>query len=177
MATKEKQKSRQNSFANAPKEEAAKLERIVGHTTGLVDDLKSWFELKIEFVLLEFKEDLKSTGKQFAYQAGFIGVMIVAGLFGLIALGFGLGAWLGHPAWGFLAVTGLLMVVAFIIKWIGDRIKAAASTQDTYDLSVETNPAKLQQGKNGKAPEKLGVKDPTLLKTPQHESDNHGKDQ
>ncbi len=114
---------------------------------------------------------------QFAYQAGFIAVLLVAALFGLTALGFGLGAWLGHPAWGFLAVTGLLIVVAFIIKWIGDRVKAASNKDSKYELSVDSGPAKLSENGNGKAPERLASKDPSLLKTPQHESDNHGKDQ
>ncbi|MEM7348998.1 MAG: hypothetical protein AAF485_32620, partial [Chloroflexota bacterium] len=95
MATKHKDTDRKGPLSEQPQEDAAKLERIVGHTTGLVDDLKSWFELKIEFVLLEFKEELKATGKQFAYQAAFGAVLLIAGLFGLVALGFGLGEWLG----------------------------------------------------------------------------------
>jgi hypothetical protein len=36
----------------------------------------------------------------------------VALLFLLTALAFGLGAWLGHPAWGFLIVAGVLFLIA-----------------------------------------------------------------
>ncbi|MFK7846463.1 MAG: phage holin family protein [Rhodothermales bacterium] len=145
MRIKEKQKAKQQAADNSVKEEAAKIDRIAGHTTGLVEDLKSWFELKMEFVLLDFKEEIKSTGLQFAYQAGFFAVLLLAVLFGLTALSFGLGAWLGHPGWGFLSVTGLLVIIALIVKWWGDRANAKKGKVKSYSYSVEEEQRKLSE--------------------------------
>ncbi len=172
MSTKEKQK---RTSEDTSREDPAKIERIAGHTAGLVADLKSWLELKIEFVLLDVKEEMKAAGMQAAYQAGFFAVLLVAGLFALIALAFGLGTWLGNPAWGFLAVTGLLVAVAFIVRWVGKR-KNAAKEAATYDLRVDDAPPKLTE--NGASTPSSG-QSPQLkpLKTPELTTDNHAKDQ
>ncbi|MEM8487930.1 MAG: phage holin family protein [Bacteroidota bacterium] len=173
MSTKEKQK---HTSEQGTREDPAKIERIAGHTAGLVEDLKSWLELKIEFVLLDVKEEMKATGMQAAYQVGFFAVLLVAGLFGLIALAFGLGTWLGNPAWGFLAVTGLLVLVAFIVKWVGKR-KGTAKEAATYDLRVDDAPPKLS---GDGAPEPLAGQPPQQLKplkTSELTTDNHAKDQ
>lgn len=136
-STKEQHQNGRRVFDKEPAEEAAKIERIAGHTAGLVDDLKSWFELKIEFVLLDFKEEMKSTGLQFAYQVGALVVLLVAVFFGLVALALGLGVWLGHAAWGFLAVMGLLVLVALGIKWFGDRAKKRKKgPEDVYPQDI-----------------------------------------
>lgn len=178
-------KRRKHAFAKTSGEETAKIERIAGHTAGLVEDLKSWFELKIEFVVLEFKEEIKTAGLQFAYQAGFIAIMLIAALFALTALAFGLGAWLGHPGWGFLVVTGLLMVAALLIKWIGDRKKqkgkAAEIVHQVVDKQQKLPAAPAETSANGQA-----HKQPALLETTQPASSvsghskppsEHGKDQ
>lgn len=143
MSIKEKEK--QQAFDHSVKDEAAKIERIAGHTTGLVEDLKAWFELKMEFVLLDFKEEIKSTGMQFAYQGAFFAVLLVAGLFGLTALSFGLGVLLGHPGWGFLSVSGLLIVIAFIVKWLGNRANAVKGKVKSYSYSVKEEQQKLSE--------------------------------
>ncbi len=173
MSTREKQ---QHASQDAAKEDPAKMERIAGHTAGLVEDLKSWLELKIEFVLLDVKEEMKATGMQAAYQAGFFAVLMIAGLFGLFALAFGLGTWLGNPAWGFLAVTGLLVVVAFIVRWVGQRKKATKDAA-AYDISI--NDGKPELIENG-TPKSIRAKDPQQLKslkTSELTTDNHAKDQ
>ncbi len=168
-------KGRKHTFSHSPGEDAAKIERIAGHTAGLVEDLKSWFELKIEFVVLEFKEEIRSAGLQFAYHAGFIAVMLIAALFALTALAFGLGAWLGHPGWGFLAVTGLLVVVAFVMKWIGDnKKKEGKATSHVHQVKDEQQklppaPSSARTTSNGHS-----QKEPALLETPQPSSPIHG---
>ena len=89
-----------------------KIERIAQHSRGLVDDLKTWVELKIQHTKLQIKEELEErrTDLTLVAAAGFFGLL--GFLFGLVALALGLGAWLGHPGWGFLVVTILLFVVA-----------------------------------------------------------------
>ena len=173
MSTREKQQRSDD----ATREDPAKMERIAGHTAGLVEDLKSWLELKIEFVLLDVKEEMKAAGMQAAYQAGFFAVLLVAGLFALFALAFGLGTWLGNPAWGFLAVTGLLVMLAFIVRWVGQRKKAAKDAA-AYDISVNDG-SKPELIENG-TPKPISTKSPQQLKslkTSELTTDNHAKDQ
>lgn len=150
------------------------MERIAGHTAGLVEDLKSWLELKIEFVLLDVKEDMKATGMQAAYQVGFFAVLLVAGLFALIALAFGLGTWLGNPAWGFLAVTGLLVMLAFIVRWVGNR-KKKTSEAATYDLRVDDAQPTLPESEAARASAEQLPQQLKSLKTPELTTDNHAK--
>ena len=40
----------------------------------------------------------------------------VAAFFLLFAVAFGLGAWLGHPGWGFLIVGILLVIVTLVVR-------------------------------------------------------------
>lgn len=91
-----------------------KIERIAQHSRGLVDDLKSWVELKIQHTKLQIKEELEERRIDLTLLAGAGFFALLGFLFGLVALALGLGAWLGHPGWGFLVVTGLLFVVAVI---------------------------------------------------------------
>lgn len=181
MSIKEEQRERQQEFEESSKGEAAKIERIAAHTAGLVEDLKSWFELKIEFALLDFKEEIKATGVQFAYQAGSIAVLLIAALFGLTALSFGLGEWLGHPGWGFLVVTGFLVIVAFVVKWVGGRAKRTKEKVKSYSYRVndaQQSDAQLNEGASKKrAARKLKPKDSNQLMTPGPKTNNHGKDQ
>lgn len=178
-------KQRKHKPGDQPGEEAAKIERIAGHTAGLVEDLKLWFELKIEYAVLEFKEEIKATGLQFAYHAGFIAVLLVALLFGLTAAAFGIGAWLGHPAWGFLVVTVLLVLAAFIVKWIGDRRKKETVEPLTYrvkDAQQQLPPGTPgasdpgDPGVNKPAPNGQPARDPALLNTPEPTQTHDGKD-
>jgi hypothetical protein len=89
-----------------------KVERISDHSKGLFADMREWMDLKVELVKLEVQHELETKKNEFIV-LGFVGsVSAVALLFLLTAIAFGLGAWLGHPAWGFLIVAGVLFLVA-----------------------------------------------------------------
>ncbi|HYE96101.1 MAG TPA: phage holin family protein [Rubricoccaceae bacterium] len=85
-----------------------KVARISDHLAGVSEDLREWVELRIALAKAEVTEQ----AKLYAGQAAAGVVALLALLFGLVALAHGLGAWLGHPGWGFLAVTVLLVLVA-----------------------------------------------------------------
>lgn len=89
-----------------------KIERISDHSKGLVGDLKEWVELKIESVKLEVQHELEVKKNELIVVAVAGIISLVGALFLLVALAHGLGAWLGHPAWGFLAVAVLLFAAA-----------------------------------------------------------------
>ncbi len=129
----------------SPREEA-KIDRIAGHTFGLVEDLKDWFELKTQFIKLDLKEQVKAELKDGLTNIALDGIAFVilglAAVFVLIALALGLGEWLSHPAWGFLAVAGLLLLVTGLIKYVLDRRKRKASNENeslTFSIPEPNN--------------------------------------
>ncbi|GAB5519571.1 MAG: hypothetical protein RhofKO_18220 [Rhodothermales bacterium] len=123
-----------------PERKAAtsKVTRITEHTRGLVDDVKEWVELRIQVAQLEVQQ----TVEQKLNQAIIGGILAVLALFTvsflLIALALGLGAWLGHAAWGFLVVGGLLGAVTafFAIK----KPTIVQFGDETTVVNVETPP-------------------------------------
>ena len=96
---------------------AKKVERIAQQSKGLFDDVRDWIDLKIKLTELEFREKIKARQDDIVTLAvvGFLGVMAL--VFLLVAAALGLGAWLGHPAWGFLIVTGILSGIAGLLYW------------------------------------------------------------
>lgn len=95
---------------------AGKVERVVQHSKGLVDDLTTWVDLKIKLTQAEIEEKIESKVRNVILQAAPFVVGALAGLFLLVAIAHGLGWWLGHPFWGFMLVTALLMAVAGGLK-------------------------------------------------------------
>ncbi len=94
---------------------ANKVERITQHTKGLVEDLTSWVELKLKLTQIEIEEKIDAKVNRAAVGV-IVGVMaLITALFALITLALGIGAWLGHPAWGFLVVTLLLALITGVI--------------------------------------------------------------
>lgn len=86
---------------------AKKVERIAKQSKGLLDDVRDWIDLKIELLEIELQE------KVLGYAVvGTLGVLALVFLFITIALG--LGIWLGHPVWGFLIVTVVMLGLAGI---------------------------------------------------------------
>lgn len=81
-----------------------------------MQDLTEWVDLRVRLVQLELQEEIEAKANEVAR----VGVMLVLGLvtllFALVTLALGLGEWLGHPAWGFLAVTGLMALVTALIR-------------------------------------------------------------
>jgi hypothetical protein len=93
-------------------EHRGKIGRINGALAGLSEDLREWVELRVELVRTELLEAVEFKKAQ-AIQGVSAGLFAVLGaLFLLVTLALGLGWWLGHPFWGFLIVTLLLLLVA-----------------------------------------------------------------
>ncbi len=109
-----------------------KVQRITEQTQGLVDDLKEWVDLRIELARIEVEERVEAQANQIALGVILAGLGLLAVLFGLTALGFGLGALFGHPGWGFLAVTGLLLLLAVILR---------AAQPELVDVDLRSKPS------------------------------------
>ncbi len=103
-------------------EGANKVERLARETRGLIDDVKDWVDLKIQLVQIEMEERLERKLNQALLGVILAVVAFLALVFALTALALGLGSWLGHDAWGFLAVTGLLALVAVALRLLKPRM-------------------------------------------------------
>jgi uncharacterized membrane protein YqjE len=93
-----------------------KAQRLTQHTQQLVEDLKRWVDLRIELVQVELEEQIQSKANEIALAVTLAVVAFLAVVFGLTTAALGLGAWLGHPAWGFLIVTVLLVLFAVVLR-------------------------------------------------------------
>jgi hypothetical protein len=81
----------------------------------LVDDLREWIDLRIDLAILELEERVDDLRNEVALglMLAFFGFM--ASLFILTTVALGLGWALGHPFWGFLIVTGLLVLLVAVL--------------------------------------------------------------
>ncbi len=96
---------------SAPVETNTK-ERWARHWDALASDLRAWVELKITLVEINLWERFKWE----LFTRGLPGLLLAAAaLFLLVGAALGLGQVLGHPAWGFAAISGILGAVAGLL--------------------------------------------------------------
>ena len=130
---------------------AKKVERIAQQSIELFDDIKAWIDLKIKFTWLEVQAKIDAK-KQDVLVGALLGVLGVLGIvFALITGALGLGAWLGHPAWGFLIVTGLLFLTAGLVYWAHfsrgkKKKKSLAAVSEQKQLGAQDGQKKLPPG-------------------------------
>lgn len=130
---------------------AKKVERIAQESKGLFDDVKDWIDLKIKFTWLEVQAEVAARKKD-AVVGVMVGVLGVLGIvFALLTVALGLGAWLGHPAWGFLIVTGVLFLVAGLLYGVhfSRREKTAGAPDEAApqkQLAAQDEQKKLPPG-------------------------------
>jgi len=130
---------------------AKKVERIAQQSIELFDDIKEWIDLKIKFTWLEVEAKIDAKKKDVLVGA-LLGVLGVLGIvFALITSALGLGAWLGHPAWGFLMVTGLLFLTAGLVYGAHfsrgkKKKKSLAAASEQKQLEAQDGQKKLPPG-------------------------------
>lgn len=101
----------------ADRPRGGKLGRIAGHTQGLVEDLREWIDLRIDLAILEMEEKVDTIRNEVALGVTLAFFGFFAALFVFTTAALGLGWLLGHPFWGFLIVSVvLLLIVAVLAK-------------------------------------------------------------
>ena len=142
-------KDHQHSSVKKSSSSGDTLDKISSQTKGLFEDLTSWMELKIQFVILDYQEQLTKKAKGAAFEVASLAVLGVSVLFGLVALALGLGVLLGHAAWGFLIVMVLLVLVALVIRGIGKRIKSPdiSGNRQHHGIDISEEKPKLTSPK------------------------------
>ena len=125
-----------------------KVHRISSETRGLLEDFTSWIELRLRLVQLDVQSYIRRKIDEATLKAALIIVSLVSGLFVLITLALFAGWALGHPAWGFLVVTGLLLLWTGILYARNRRVRARKL--DGADLSRLSEEASRTPSNNGK---------------------------
>ncbi|MFP4228956.1 MAG: phage holin family protein [Salinivenus sp.] len=117
------------------------LGRIAGHTQGLVEDLREWIDLRVDLAVLEVEEKVDDLRNEVALglTLAFFGLFAV--LFVLTTIALGIGWLLGHPFWGFLAVSTALVLIVIALyaarpalvppSELFERIRGDRSREDT----------------------------------------------
>ncbi len=92
------------------------MDRIAAHTQGLFTDLREWIDLRIDLAILEVEERIDELKNQVALGITFALFGFFAALFSLTTVALGVGWLLGHPFWGFLAVSVALILVVVALR-------------------------------------------------------------
>jgi hypothetical protein len=101
----------------AERPRGGKLGRIAGHTQGLVEDLREWMDLRIDLAILEVEEKVDALRNEVALGLTLAFFGFFAAMFVFTTTALGLGWLLGHPFWGFLIVSVVLvLIVAALAK-------------------------------------------------------------
>lgn len=132
-----------NSFSNVSSTQRQlppgdnNVERIMNHMRALVEDVIAWVELKIKLTQLEVEEKIEKKINEVALTVIVATLGALGGFFLLVTVALALGAWLGHPAWGFLIVTLLLFTLALLIRVARPQIIRGAGRQTTIEEKRE----------------------------------------
>ena len=136
--------------APADRPRGGKLNRIAGHTQGLVEDLREWIDLRIDLAILEVEEKVDTLRNEVALGLTLAFFGFFAAMFVLTTTALGLGWLLGHPFWGFLIVSVVLLaVVAALAKARPDLVPPSKLYDqlrgDGDDSSQEERPVRDAQ--------------------------------
>lgn len=104
----------ERSLEDAP--QGGKLRRIAAHTQGLFSDLREWIDLRIELAILEVEDRIDEAKNEFALGITVAIFGFFAALFSLTTVALGVGWLLGHPFWGFLAVSVALILIVVVLR-------------------------------------------------------------
>ncbi len=130
---------------------AGKLERISQHTKGLFDEITNWVDLRIKLVQVELQEQFETKKIQIALGAAMGLLAFFALMFILTSAALGVGSWLGHPAWGFLIVAIVLLIVVAILNAVMKKMVKGVSKKISVDaerLSTPRNPTAEADNRN-----------------------------
>jgi hypothetical protein len=99
---------------NAP--DGGKVSRIAAHTQGLFTDLREWIDLRVDLAILEVEERLDAFKNDLALGVALALFAFFAAFFSLTTVALGVGWLLGHPFWGFLAVSVALILIIVTLR-------------------------------------------------------------
>lgn len=126
------------------------MRRIGDHTRGLFEEFSTWLELRLRLFQVDVQDRIQKKVEEAIGKAAPIVLGLLTLFFLLVTIALFAGRALGHPAWGFLIVTGFLLVVTLILWVRSRRIARARNDADAAGTVAEDGPAR--QSVNGTPP-------------------------
>jgi uncharacterized membrane protein YqjE len=114
-----------------------RVQRIGSQTRALFGDVTSWVELRLRLFQLEVQERIQKKVDEAIIKVAPVVVGLLAGFFALITAALFVGWALGHPAWGFLVITGLLLLVAGVLYARSRRLGREGEEVDISPSSTD----------------------------------------
>lgn len=99
-------------------------------TRGLFDDFTSWVELRLRLFQLDVQERIQKKVDEAVIKAAPVVVGVLSGFFALVTAALFIGWALGHPAWGFLVVTGVLLLITGVLFARSRRLRSEGREVD-----------------------------------------------
>ena len=118
MNSKEPTKSAKENRQSAG---SGRVDRLSDQTRGLMEDVKEWIDLRIQLIQVDLEDRIERIANELLSAVVVFVLLFLIIVFLLVGLALGLGPVLGHPAWGFVSVAGILVVMALIIHFIKPR--------------------------------------------------------
>ena len=107
--------------------EAGKIRRVSREARGLVEDVKSWVELRMTLTQMDVEERIDARINRAVTGAIVAAIGLLGLTFMLVAASHALGTLLGHRGWGFLIVGGVLLLISLLLLAIKPRIVSVSS--------------------------------------------------
>ena len=113
--------------AQSEEADATKIDRIVGETKTLSEDVVEWIRLKIQLLQIEIHERITQELNAILSSVIVLGLFMIAILLLMTAVGFYLGDLVGSTAYGFGIAAAFIMIIAVVMgraqpQWIGNLI-------------------------------------------------------
>ncbi len=99
-----------------------KVQRLANQTKGLVDDVKSWIDLKLSLTQIEIEDKVNLRVNEAVVNAAVAVIGIMCLFFLLVAGALALGQLLDNMVYGFLIVAGALLLILLIVLMVRPRL-------------------------------------------------------
>lgn len=131
METHDEPTSPPDAARSAQERRDGKIRRIAADMQALVEDLRTWIDLRLDLAVLEVEERLDRLRNEIALGLVLAIFGFFAVLFTLTTLALGVGWLLGRPFWGFLAVSVTLILVVVVLRAVKPELVPPSNLFET----------------------------------------------
>ncbi len=137
----------QENPIGTPEAEPGRLERLAAEVRGLVEDVRTWIDLKIKLLEIEVEERVRDLLNRVAVTVVIAVLAFLALVFVLVTAALALGLWWDNMLLGFVAVTLALVVLTIMLYVLRPglvRKREAARREDLAAVGPAVEPARLE---------------------------------
>lgn len=116
MESTEDQSSASDTNRTEQVSQDGKVRRMALQLKGLLDDFRTWIDLRLDLAILKVEERIDELRNEIVLGLTVAVAGFFAAIFSLATLALGVGWLLGHPFWGFLAVSVALLLIVSLLR-------------------------------------------------------------